>query len=129
MSEMSTSNLSRRESWILRMYSVVPLFALASLALLFPGLLHGQSTSIEISSGTPLWIQLPKHTPMKTGEPLEGRLLYPVYVQNQVAIPAGTAFRGRVIRLDSDRSRGASLADRGLPRRPEVPQGHFPFLN
>lgn len=87
------------------MYSVVPLFALVSLAVLFPRLLHGQSTSIEITSGTPLWIQLPKHTPMKTGEPLEGRLIYPVYVQNQIAIPAGTAFRGRVIRLDSDRSR------------------------
>jgi hypothetical protein len=42
---------------------------------------------------------------MKTGEPLEGRLLYPVYAGNRVAVPAGTALRGSVIQLDSDRSR------------------------
>ncbi|HTF64389.1 MAG TPA: hypothetical protein VK638_17030 [Edaphobacter sp.] len=42
---------------------------------------------------------------MKNGEPLEGRLLYPVYVENRIAIPAGTVLRGRVIQLDSDRSR------------------------
>jgi hypothetical protein len=42
---------------------------------------------------------------MKTGEPLEGSLLYPVYVENRIAVPAGTVLRGSVIQLDSDRSR------------------------
>jgi hypothetical protein len=42
---------------------------------------------------------------MKAGEPLEGRLLYPVYVENRIALPAGTLLRGSVVQLDSDRSR------------------------
>jgi hypothetical protein len=36
---------------------------------------------------------------------LQGRLVYPVYVGNRIALPAGTTLRGRVIRLDSDRNR------------------------
>jgi hypothetical protein len=47
---------------------------------------------------------LVEHVPMKTGEPLEGRLLYPVYVANRVAIPAGTVFRGSVVQLDANRN-------------------------
>ncbi len=66
--------------------------------------LHGQTASIQVPAATPLSIQLLQHVPMKTGESLEGRLLYPVYVENRVAIPAGAILRGRVIRLDSDRS-------------------------
>ena len=50
---------------------------------------------------------------MKTGEPLEGRLLYPVYVENRIAIPAGTILRGSVIQLDSDRSRRIHARLRG----------------
>lgn len=42
---------------------------------------------------------------MKAGEPLDGRLLYPVYVENRIALPAGTVLRGQVTELDSDRSR------------------------
>ena len=42
---------------------------------------------------------------MKTGESLLGRLVYPVYVDNQVAIPAGTILRGSVTQLSPDRSR------------------------
>ncbi|HEY3991163.1 MAG TPA: hypothetical protein VGM02_17820 [Acidobacteriaceae bacterium] len=74
------------------------------MALLSP-LLRGQATSIEIPSATPLSVQLPQHVPMKAGEPLEGRLLYPIYVENRIALPAGTVLRGKVIQLESDRSR------------------------
>ena len=42
---------------------------------------------------------------MKDGEPLEGRLLYPVYVDNHPAIPAKSVLYGSVIRLNSDRGR------------------------
>src|SRR5580700_2593287 len=65
----------------------------------------GQTTSIQIPAKTPLSIQLLDHVPMKAGEPLEGRLLYPVYVDNRIAIPAGATFRGTVIQLGTDRSR------------------------
>jgi hypothetical protein len=42
---------------------------------------------------------------MRAGEPLEGRVLYPVYVDNRIALPAGTVLKGSVVQLDSDRSR------------------------
>ena len=42
---------------------------------------------------------------MKTGESLQARLLYPIYVENQIAVPAGTVFRGSVVELNADRSR------------------------
>src|SRR6202167_461787 len=80
-------------------------FAFASLVALLPSLSRAQATSIQIPSTTPIAVQLVQHVPMKTGESLEGRLLYPVYVENQIAIPAGTVIRGSVIQLDSDRSR------------------------
>lgn len=73
----------------------------------------GQSTSIQIPANTPLSIQLEQHVPMKVGESLEGRLLYPVYVDNQIALPAGSRVRGTVLQLDSDRSRRIHARLRG----------------
>ena len=73
----------------------------------------GQTTSIRIPANTPLSIQLLDHVPMKAGEALEGRLLYPVYVDNRIAIPAGTRVRGTVIQLDSNRSRRIHARLRG----------------
>jgi hypothetical protein len=73
----------------------------------------GQSGSIQIPAKTLLSIQLLQHVPMKVGESLEGRLLYPVYVDNQIAIPAGATIRGTVLQLDSDRSRRIHARLRG----------------
>jgi hypothetical protein len=42
---------------------------------------------------------------MKKGEPLDCRLLYPVYAENKLAIPAGTVLRGSVVELNPDRGR------------------------
>ena len=80
-------------------------FAFVSFVALLPGWLRGQAASVQIPSTTPLSVELLRHVPMKTGEPLEGRLLYPVYVENRIAVPAGTVLRGGVVQLDSDRSR------------------------
>jgi len=73
----------------------------------------GQSASIEIPAKTLLSIQLLHHVPMKVGEPLEGRLLYPVYVDNRIAIAAGATLRGTVMQLESDRSRRIHARLRG----------------
>jgi hypothetical protein len=73
----------------------------------------GQGGSIQIPAKTLLSIQLLQHVPMKVGESLEGRLLYPVYVDNQIAIPAGATLRGTVLQLDSDRSRRIHARLRG----------------
>jgi hypothetical protein len=73
----------------------------------------GQSGSIQIPAKTLLSIQLLQHAPMKVGESLEGRLLYPVYVDNQIAIAAGATLRGTILQLDSDRSRRIHARLRG----------------
>ena len=85
----------------------------ALLLALLSSSLDGQTTSIQIPAETPLSIQLLQHVPMKTGEPLEGRLLYPVYVDNRIAMPAGAILRGTVMQLDSDRSRRIHARLRG----------------
>ena len=41
---------------------------------------------------------------MKKGEPLQGYLLYPVYAENRLVIPAGSILRGNVVKLNPDRS-------------------------
>jgi hypothetical protein len=64
----------------------------------------GQTKTVEISTTTPLSVQLTQHVPMKVGEPLEGRLLYPIYVDNKVAIPTGSMLRGTIIGLTPDAS-------------------------
>src|SRR5271156_4154069 len=73
----------------------------------------GQTHSVQIPAKTPLSIQLLQHVPMKAGESLKGRLLYPVYVDNQIVIPAGATLGGTVIQLDSDRSRRIHARLRG----------------
>lgn len=67
--------------------------------------LSAQDVPVQIPTGTPLPVQLGEHVPMKQGEPLEGHLLYPVYAENRLVIPAGSVIRGRVIALNDDRSR------------------------
>lgn len=64
-----------------------------------------QDAPVQIPAGTPLPVQLPGHAPMKKGEPLECHLLYPVYADNRLVIPAGSVVRGHVIALKDDRSR------------------------
>jgi hypothetical protein len=42
---------------------------------------------------------------MKIGEPLEARMLYPVYAANQLAIPASCILRGHVVQLNPEKQR------------------------
>jgi hypothetical protein len=100
----------RGQKQSIRKYCLVPGFLL--LALLCDSL-DAQTPSVEIPATTPLSIQLLQHVPMKTGEALEGRLLYPVYIENHIAIPAGSILRGTVIQLDSDRGRRIHARLRG----------------
>ncbi len=65
---------------------------------------------------------------MKTGQVLEGRLLYPVYADNKVALTAGTLVRGQVIELDSDRSRRIHARLRGDFTPFHVPEVRFDQL-
>ncbi len=106
------------------MRSVARSLACVSSAVLLPGLVRGQTVSIQIPATTPLSVQLLHHVPMKTGEALEGRLLYPIYAENRIALPVGTVLRGRVVQLDSDHSRRVQARLRGdfTPFRTSVVQ-------
>jgi hypothetical protein len=76
----------------------------ATLAILLCTAARGQTSAMEIPAATPLSVQLLRHVPMKKGEPLVAQLLYPVYVDNRIAIPAGTTVHGRVVKLNANRS-------------------------
>src|ERR1700734_74332 len=77
---------------------VMPAFVLAPLRS------RAQQALVQVPPSTPLPIQLGKHVPMKKGEPLQGYLLYPVYAENRLVIPAGSILRGNVVKLNPDRS-------------------------
>ena len=78
--------------------------ALLSLIVASP-LLLAQEIFLQVPATTPLPVELGEHVPMKNGEPLGCHLLYPVYADNQLVIPAGSILRGSVIALNPDRSR------------------------
>jgi hypothetical protein len=101
----STMNLLGKLSCFLSLYFTARFLALLPGAFLLAGSLPGHAKTIVIPSGSPLSVELLRHSPMRAGEPLEGRLLYPVFIENRIAIPAGSILRGRVIRLDPDQSR------------------------
>jgi hypothetical protein len=67
--------------------------------------LYAQKATVQIPAGTPMPVQLGKHVPMKIGESLDCYLMYPVYEENKVAIPAGSVVHGTVLALTPDRSR------------------------
>jgi hypothetical protein len=103
--KVSVNNRSTRMKRVAWTRSTASAFVFLAFVALLPDPLLGQAAPVQIPASTPLSVQLPQHVPMKAGEPLQGRLLYPVYVDNGVAMPAGTVLRGRVIRLAPDRSR------------------------
>jgi hypothetical protein len=95
------------------------------------GSFPAHAKTIEIPSGSPLSVQLLGHSPMRAGELLEGRLLYPVFIENRIAIPAGSILQGRVTRLDPDRSRRIHSRLRGdfTPFRIPVVQFDHVIIN
>jgi hypothetical protein len=104
-SNLSTMNLSGQQSCFLWLHFTARFLALLPAAIFLAGSFPGHAKTIEIPSGSPLSVEFLRHSPMRPGEPIEGRLLYPVFVENRIAIPAGSTLHGRVIRLDPDRSR------------------------
>jgi hypothetical protein len=57
-----------------------------------------------LAQGTYLNVASTRVFPMKQGEQVEARLLSPIYVNNELVLPAGTLLRGRVESLRPDRA-------------------------
>jgi hypothetical protein len=56
-----------------------------------------------LPSGTCLQVEIWRNYRMKAGGVLEGRLVYPVYVDGNLVVPADTLVRGTVVELQPDR--------------------------
>jgi hypothetical protein len=82
-----------------------------SLLLAPPVGLAAQQLAVPVT--TPLAAELLQKAPMKTGAPVRARLLYPIYVQNQLAIPAGSTLAGRVVALKPDKKMRAEARWQG----------------
>ena len=64
-----------------------------------------QNSTVTLPSGTPLPVHIEDHLRMRLGEPIRARLLYPVFANNDLVLPAGTIVSGDVVSLHADRSR------------------------
>jgi hypothetical protein len=56
----------------------------------------------ELPAGTALQVEIQRHYPMKAGEAVEGRLVYPLYANGKLVVPANTAVVGVVTSLQPD---------------------------
>ncbi|KAA6457949.1 TrbI/VirB10 family protein [Acidobacteria bacterium AB60] len=56
-----------------------------------------------LPQGTVLQVEIPRNYPMKSGETLEGRLVYSLFVDGHLAVPANTPVQGAVVALDPDK--------------------------
>ncbi len=55
-----------------------------------------------LPAGTSLQVEIVRPYPMKAGEAIEGRLVYPLYVDGKLAVPENTPVRGEVTSLAPD---------------------------
>jgi hypothetical protein len=79
--------------------------AALSVLILAPAALFSQSAPGTIPAGTPLALSIDRHYPMRDGQPIRAHLLYPIYVDNELLLPANTTISGSVVELEPDHSR------------------------
>ena len=52
--------------------------------------------------GTSMQVEITRHYPAKVGEPIEGHLMHPIYVEGKLVVAQNTALQGHVIALQAD---------------------------
>ena len=55
-----------------------------------------------LAAGTSMQVEILRPYPMKAGEAIEGRLVYPLYVDGKLAVPENTPVHGTVTALEPD---------------------------
>lgn len=70
--------------------------------LLTPFVARCQIAPITLPAGTPLPVQIENHLPMRVGQPIRAQLIYPVYDDNILVLPAHTIVTGTIIALRPD---------------------------
>lgn len=79
--------------------------------------------NLVLPRGTSLQVEVSRQYPMKAGESIEGKLLYPLYADGRLAVAKNTMLRGKVVELEPDRKariHGRLLGDFTPFRRPVV---------
>ncbi len=56
-----------------------------------------------LATGTSLQVEITRPYGLKAGETIEGRLVYPLYVDGKLAVPENTVVRGKVTALEPDK--------------------------
>jgi hypothetical protein len=69
---------------------------------------QGSANTYTLPAGTPLPVQIEDHLPMRVGQAIRAQLIYPVYADNVLILPAKTIVSGTVTALHSDHSRRIS---------------------
>jgi hypothetical protein len=70
----------------------------------------GAAQTLTLPIGTPLPVQIENHLPMRVGQTVRAQLIYPVYADNTLVLPAKTIVNGTVVELRSDHSRRVHAA-------------------
>ncbi len=83
------------------------------LLIAFGPTLCAQPVHVTLPSGTQLPVSIPGHLPMRVGQPLRAELLYPVYRDNDLILPAHTVVTGTVVALAPDHARRIKSRLRG----------------
>lgn len=55
---------------------------------------------LTVSRGVPLRVYVTKRLPMRRQEPVQAKLIDPIYAFDRIVVPAGTALQGHVTKLD-----------------------------
>jgi len=69
--------------------------------------------TITLPPKTPLPVQIDDHFPMRVGQPIRSRLIYPIYADDTLVLPVNTIVTGTVTSLSSNHSRRIDARLRG----------------
>jgi hypothetical protein len=58
-------------------------------------------SQIVLAKGTSLQVEIRRHYPVKIGEPIQARLMHPIYCDGKLVVPQNTPLDGRVIGLQA----------------------------
>lgn len=83
----------------------VRLLLASLLSLALPSATYAQTPAVTLPAGTPLAMRLLDHQPMHAGRPVHAELIYPVYSDNRLVVPANSLLNGSVVALRPDTSR------------------------
>lgn len=92
---------------------------------LLPPTMLCQTGPRTVPAGTPLTVTIERNYAMRAGEPIGGRLLYPIYVNNGLLLAKGTVVSGEVVALHSNHSRRVRAAMGGDFTPFHTPEVHF----